>query len=87
MCLDDLVPIGGRASADIVLGQCDGWPLHEVSGGLRSITGGSALGGAIFDIVHILAYLVNVMSNPQLYLGFGHSVWSDSLLYLCLYID
>ena len=55
------------------------------SGGVNdSNTGGSALGGAIFDIVHILAYLVNRMSRAQFYLGFGHSVWSDSLLYFLL---
>ena len=43
-------------------------------------TTGSALGGAVFDIAQILAYLVHNMSRSQLYLGFGHFGWLPSFL-------
>ena len=43
-------------------------------------TTGSALGGAVFDIAQILAYLVHNMSRSHLYLGFGHFGWLPSFL-------
>ena len=54
-------------------GHCGGGPFNEVLTGVkRSTTGGSALGGAVFEVVQILAHLVNRMSTSQYYLGCGH---------------
>ena len=60
-----------------------GWGCEVSCGGHHrprgKTTTGSALGGAVFDIAQILAYLVHNMSRSQLYLGFGHFGWLPSI--------
>ena len=59
-----------------------GWGCEVSCGGHHrprgKTTTGLALDGAVFDITHILAYLVHNMSRSQLYLGFGHFGWLPS---------
>ena len=61
-----------------------GWGYEVSCGGHHRLRGktttGSALDGAVFDIVQILAYLVQNISRSQFYLGFGHFGWLPSFI-------
>ena len=62
-----------RKHLHIDVGVAGFFVVGTIRGG-QKITTVSPLGGAVFDFLQILAYLLQNMSRSQLYLGFDHYV-------------